>query len=471
MCTYINGCVFAFLSQLVCASLFCQNLVPNPGFDEITDCPNDWNQVHYAEPWYNPSNGYPAVFNACSTEERFAVPYAGISSVLSYMEPRSGDGYAHLRPYRNVVNGVVGYIATPLIKPLEENQNYYIEYYVIPDHPIAIGYEGFSDAIGLAFTEEYHYEEIENQGALKLNPAIENRGKLIKDTLNWTRISGCYRAGGWEAHAIIGNFRTTSETLFETNRPHVNGHDVYMYIEDVLIHKVDPLPDTVLLCRGDRALEFSVDSLGQAGLLWNDGSTDRHKVIDQPGMYTVDVFFEHCTIRDTLIVLEYDILAENIRDSVVVKCSDETIDLEAGIPGAYVWSTGDTTRQINVRTNGTYEVTVVHNCGVLDQVYHVEDRSCGCFIYIPDAFTPNGDGLNDELEVFAECDFILEFESLRIFDRWGGLVFETSDVARHGWKGEGKDGKPDSADAYVWELIYRVDGEIRRESGHVQLLR
>jgi gliding motility-associated-like protein len=449
---------------------YSQNLVPNPGFDEIVRYPYDINQIHFAIPWYNPSNGPAMLYNACSTEERFAVPRAGIS-VLSYMEPRSGDGYAYLRIYRSVVIGIVTYIATPLIKPLEKNKHYYIEYYVMPDHPTTIGSEHFSDAIGLAFTEEYHYEEIENQGALKLNPAIENRGRLIKDTLNWTRISGCYRAEGWEAHAIIGNFRTTSETLFETNRPHVNGHDVYMYIEDVLIHKVDPLPDTVLLCRGDAALEFSVDSLGQTGLLWYDGSTDRHKVIDQPGVYTVDLFFENCIIKDTLTILAYDSIAENIRDSVVVKCTDETMDLEAGIPGVYVWSTGDTSRQIKVTQDGSYEVAIANDCGVLHQVYYVEDRSCGCFIYIPDAFTPNGDGLNDKLDVFSECDFLLEFKSLRIFDRWGGLVFEAGDVEQHSWKGEGQDGKPCAADVYVWELVYRVDGETRRKTGHVSILR
>ena len=121
----MRSCRMIFLLISLYSHAYSQNLVPNSGFDEIVRCPYDINQIHFAEPWYNPSNGYAMLYNACSTEERFAVPRAGIS-VLSYMEPRSGDGYAYLRIYRNTVIGIVTYIATPLIKPLEKNRNYYI---------------------------------------------------------------------------------------------------------------------------------------------------------------------------------------------------------------------------------------------------------------------------------------------------------------------------------------------------------
>jgi gliding motility-associated-like protein len=70
-----------------------------------------------------------------------------------------------------------------------------------------------------------------------------------------------------------------------------------------------------------------------------------------------------------------------------------------------------------------------------DNVKSYSNSSCvpvsfGCFL--PNSFTPNGDGLNDEL--MAVGTFVLKF-NLLIFDRWGNLVFETNDMSR-GWNGE-----------------------------------
>ena len=70
-------------------------------------------------------------------------------------------------------------------------------------------------------------------------------------------------------------------------------------------------------------------------------------------------------------------------------------------------------------------------------------------IYLPNAFSPNGDGVNDEFKMFSTT--IFELDHLRVFDRWGALVWETSD-ANEGWDGMHQ-GKPLNPGVYVYSLV------------------
>ena len=72
-------------------------------------------------------------------------------------------------------------------------------------------------------------------------------------------------------------------------------------------------------------------------------------------------------------------------------------------------------------------------------------------IYIPNAFSPDGDGLNDEFKVIGNSDNISTFH-MYIYDRWGTLVFESSDISA-GWDGKYK-GNPSPTGAYVYKVEY-----------------
>ena len=62
----------------------------------------------------------------------------------------------------------------------------------------------------------------------------------------------------------------------------------------------------------------------------------------------------------------------------------------------------------------------------------VTERICDePYVYVPNAFTPNNDGKNDIL--FVRSDILEEFV-LRIYDRWGELIFETNSLDK-GWDG------------------------------------
>lgn len=121
-----------------------------------------------------------------------------------------------------------------------------------------------------------------------------------------------------------------------------------------------------------------------------------------------------------------------------------------------------------------YEVALsdTNGCTISDEVWVRVDRRGG--LYLPNAFSPNGDGINDRF--FANTDAsVRRITSLRIFDRWGALVFERNDGLPNdpaiGWDGEIR-GKPAPQGVYVWILeIERADGLIERHTGELTLLR
>ena len=122
------------------------------------------------------------------------------------------------------------------------------------------------------------------------------------------------------------------------------------------------------------------------------------------------------------------------------------LDLHAG--GGfqeYLWSTGSADSVILVNDAGLYWVQVKngYSCNSSDTVIVYEFG-----LFIPNAFTPNGDGLNDKFRIQG---FDQNMNALlQIFNRWGVLVFETTDI-NNGWNGTCRN-IPCSPGTYVWIL-------------------
>ena len=93
-------------------------------------------------------------------------------------------------------------------------------------------------------------------------------------------------------------------------------------------------------------------------------------------------------------------------------------------------------------------------------------------VFIPNTFSPNGDGHNDVFYVRGRG--LDRVKSLRIFDRWGEVVFEKKDFpvndASVGWDGRYKGGKP-MADVYVYQVeVFCENSEVIRFDGNVALI-
>lgn len=156
--------------------------------------------------------------------------------------------------------------------------------------------------------------------------------------------------------------------------------------------------------------------------------------------------------------------------------------LDAGVATTYKWSTGEDTRTIRVRGEGQYKVTVSNafKCSASDSVTMIE--KCKPTIFIPTAFSPNGDNNNDYL-VFFGNKFVRNFR-LIIFNRWGEIIYNVEDAdgtnifntsdAGYTWDGSFK-GKPMPVGTYPFVVTYEgKDEEYKgpfKKEGSVMVIR
>jgi len=130
--------------------------------------------------------------------------------------------------------------------------------------------------------------------------------------------------------------------------------------------------------------------------------------------------------------------------------------LEAGSDynNIYQWNTGETSPEIIIDTTGLYDVRVtsIKNCSTSDTVRILWG---GDPFYLPNAFTPNGDGLNDKFGPVRKFDYVNKFH-MSIYNRWGQLIFDTSNL-NQGWDGTFK-GEACQAGVYVYRIVYQDFG-------------
>jgi gliding motility-associated-like protein len=109
--------------------------------------------------------------------------------------------------------------------------------------------------------------------------------------------------------------------------------------------------------------------------------------------------------------------------------------------------------------------TDTNGCQYIDSMFVQVTPS----LFVPNAFTPNGDDKNN---VFKPIMTNLEFYELFIFDRWGQLILQTTDTEAY-WDGTFK-GIKCPIDVYVWKINYSSELEpnvIKEVYGHVTLIR
>ena len=141
------------------------------------------------------------------------------------------------------------------------------------------------------------------------------------------------------------------------------------------------------------------------------------------------------------------------------------------IPGSYrfEWSTGASAESIEVRHHGEYSLTLtnVFGCSTSESVMVKKD----CYIDIPNAFTPNGDGVNDYFfprQMLAER--LTQF-NMRVFNRWGQVVFETKNTDGRGWDGKFNEQQQPQG-VYPYLIDVEIAGSIREQyQGNVTLIR
>jgi hypothetical protein len=224
--------LFIFLIPLIFSKAFAQNLVSNGGFEIVTECPENFGQIDYAYPWYNPSGSEPDLFNVCSSNTDVQVPnfYNG-----TFQNSRTGVGMIGINVWHNIFL-VRESIQQKIRKNLENNKTYCVSLYV----NLSNGSRNCIDNLGIHLSDE----------PIFCSPAFCILGSIpqvrnpinfqICDTMNWTLIKGIYKADGTERYISIGNLQADSLTNGIVFNPNSIYEGAYYYFDDISISECRP---------------------------------------------------------------------------------------------------------------------------------------------------------------------------------------------------------------------------------------
>jgi gliding motility-associated-like protein len=182
--------------------------------------------------------------------------------------------------------------------------------------------------------------------------------------------------------------------------------------------------------------------------------------------------FTHCWGTDTITVVKHPVPEVIVSNDTLIKAR-ESVQLQASGAMYYQWYPSKWLNNDTIsnpiatpQAPTTYFVVGTNEFGCADTSEVFIDISEG--IFIPNAFTPNGDGVNDEFKI--ENIGYQGIVMFKVFNRWGQEVFSTTDGTK-GWDGTFKD-KPAQADTYAYIIrLAPRDGTIQEYKGDVLLIR
>ncbi|MBL0045866.1 MAG: gliding motility-associated C-terminal domain-containing protein [Flavobacteriales bacterium] len=231
--------------------------------------------------------------------------------------------------------------------------------------------------------------------------------------------------------------------------------------------------DTVL-CQGDM-IDLDAGNAG-ASHLWSNGEASQLISVGRSGTYSVAVNNGFCTSHDSISVV-FNPRPSRIPTHQFFSCLVEEpnyVVISAGNNGAnYDWSSGENTQVILAGAYGWYYVDITNqfDCSLRDSA--LVSEFCPPSMYVPNTFTPNGDGTNDVWQVVGKN--IGHFD-LNVFDRWGNVIFHSTDPS-YGWDGT-VNGVQAPNEVYVWRMEYRFiektdgdEGVNKKQLGHVTIMR
>ena len=213
------------------------------------------------------------------------------------------------------------------------------------------------------------------------------------------------------------------------------------------------LPDTLQFCAGET---FTLDAGPDAiTYLWQNGNTSQTFTATDEGIYWATITNAiGCATTDTCIILPvWPLPVVNLGSDTIICLGDEKILDATGAGFTYLWNDGSVTATYTATIPGIYsvEVTDTNNCSFIDEINL--SPGCGHDIFIPTAFSPNGDGVNDIYNI-VPFNELLSFD-IQIFSRWGQLLFESTDI-NSGWDGTHNNISSEIG-TYIFKIIYQVE--------------
>lgn len=261
-----------------------------------------------------------------------------------------------------------------------------------------------------------------------------------------------------------------------------------------VIYSTPPTPLIISnspICEGE-VLYLETDSFPNASYFWSGpgGFTSgiRRPAIgyatpSNSGTYEIIKIANGCSSESssTQVIVNPTPQSEFYPNPEEVSIIEPTIEFNSygsiGTNYQYHWNFGDNSSSVDYSPLHAYTDT-----GTYTVTYKVKNTVTGCesetektvivtpyyTLYIPNAFTPNGDGINDVFEIKGNA--VDEYD-LKIYNRWGELIFQSNTISKM-WKGDSKGSAeaPEGAYVYIME-VKDFKGVSYKYSGNVTLLR
>lgn len=206
----------------------------------------------------------------------------------------------------------------------------------------------------------------------------------------------------------------------------------------------------------------------------NVGTNVPSITVTQAGNYVVTISNECGTEQANITISQNPLPFVSLGADTAI--CDDPIQLTIGKDDfqSIVWSTNETgTSTITIQNDGVYYVTVTdeNDCPNSDTI--IVGNNCKNEIWVPSAFTPNGDGINDIFYVRGNPKNT-KIDKMIIFDRWGNNIFEINDILPEdptfGWNGEFK-GKKQQLETYGYLIVVSFkNGKNKQIKGNVTLM-
>lgn len=492
--------------------------IPNPSFEKTNCCPSGNSQLDCAETWIQASEATTDYYNRCGyfERQRFPLPlpipdgdaYIGFrNGYFSSDDPgnnpdyNSGDNFGDNsgNSFRKSNSNWKEYTGACLLAPLEAGTQYTIQFYIgFVSHeispPMNVVLYGTTDCDNLPFgvgDREYGCPtngsgwQVLGQVYVSGNQGWKQYKITTTPRQNITAIAigpDCIQLDlDINPYYFLDNLILADSKLFGPNIEEI-GHPCQSDFSIVASEKKNATyqwyrDGVAMVGAVNRKLNIS----GREGNYQVMMKIDSNCVLSEPYSYTIPIFdtririvicpeeiyrfgdtsltrsgnytklFRNADGCDSIVDLELIILEEKI-DSV----KDYFFEGETFKIGRYKF-----------HKPGIANLTLTSSLGC-DSLIHLtlEEYS----LFIPNAFSPNRDGVNDYFTVYGSEDFI-KIKSMRILDRWGNQVYEQVNNPPFRWDGSSRNGLPDGG-VYVYFLDLMLhDGITKVLSGDVTLLR
>jgi gliding motility-associated-like protein len=355
--------------------------------------------------------------------------------------------------------------------------------------------------------------------------------QFIRDTIFWTKVEGIFRADKPYTHLLVGDLGGMSVEFNDFKLPSpLTG--TYYLLDDFSVQEVVNVfetasADTVVCTNSPARIQFKypLDSVALKNLTTNEtklvsnfttlevprvsqtvcfeGSSlfcdDTFKVCFRPiPPFDTLIMRQSCLPQDTGLVIKrlgcdsVMSIKTELRSPLKIELNTDTIVDEGSRFQLNPVVVGDSIKSstwspplnlscsnclnpvIIANKSNNYELTIVSQSNCVSQAQQRIAVRKAPYVFVPNVFSPNGDGQNDRLIVFANPNRVKQIRRFALFNRWGNLVFEKLNFAPNdessSWDGI-INGKSVSNDVFTYFVeVVLFDDQIKIVAGDVTLV-